>query len=719
MVNDTAAGTEEIVHLRTDEAAGSPVSLLLTRHGDEVSVAHWGRRLVSTPKDFGGRPAGGSQVEDGYRPSILPVRELGWTGRPALRLRRGATVLRETLRALSVTEEPGREGVCVARVRHRGEHDAIELDTEFELGRGGLLRVRHKLRNIGADALSIDEAAVVMPIPVRARELLDFSGRWCRERMPQRHPLPFGVWSRATRHGRPGHDSPLLLAAGVPGFGYRHGEVWGTHLAWSGDGDTWAERLPIGAAALAAGEILQPEEVVLSSGEEHRTPWVCFAYSEAGLDGISAAFHGWLRARNRHPRMPRPVVVNGWEAVQFQHDPAVFEQVADDGARAGAELFMIDDGWFRGRRDDTRGLGDWEVDRRTWPEGLRPFADGLRERGMRVGLWFEPEMINEDSELARAHPEWIARPGGVLPPRWRHQQTLDLTLPEAWEHVRSRIDAVIREVGIDLLKWDQNRDPWATRPREQVLAVYRLMDELRMQHPELEIEVCSAGGARIDLEVLEHADRIWPTDTNDVVERARLQWWTQLLLPPELVGTQIGQATALHTTGRSQLLDSRALTAFFGHLGFEWGASRDRDGIDRPEELATWVALYRRLRERIHRGRLVRADLPDPALRLQGLVAPDGGDGIFLVTALDSLETEFPGPAPLPGLHPERSYRVSLLAPSLESAVAGGAFLQQRRPPTWLAEGVEATGGQLEAIGLELPALNPERSLLLDVVAVS
>lgn len=717
----TQGATASVVHLRSAEDAGAPVSLALTLEGGTAWVAHWGRKLESDPPagSLGGRPAGGSQLDPGYRPSLLPVRELGWPGRAALRLRRDAVVLREPLAAVSLRTVPTVDGPSAALVHHCAERDGVEVETDFELGRDGLLRVRHRLRNLVATPLSVDGVSVIMPLPLRARELLDLTGRWCRERAPQRHPLPMGAWSRATRHGRPGHDSPLLLAAGVPGFGYRHGELWAAHLAWSGDGDTWAERLTIGAAALGAGETLQPEEVVLAEGEEYVGPWTYFAYSDSGLDAMTSAFHGWLRDRPRHPRTPRLVVVNGWEAVGLHHDAQVFERVAADGARAGAELFMIDDGWFLGRRTEDRGLGDWKADPEVWPDGLGPFADYLRGLGLKFGLWFEPEMVSEDSELARAHPGWIARPGGVLPPTWRSQQTLDLTIPEAWQHVYSHMCAIIDEAGVDMIKWDQNRDPWTERPRAQILAVYRLMDALRQARPDLEIEVCSAGGGRVDLGVLDHADRIWPTDTNDALERARLQWWTQLLLPPELVGTQIGQATALHSTGRSQTLESRALVALFGHLGFEWGAHRERDSSDRTEDLAGWIALYQRLRGHIHRGRLVRADLADPALQLQGLVDREGRNALFLVTALDSIETDFPGPLPLPGLRPSLRYRVRLVAPTLERAMTDGTFLQLRRPPAWLVGEAEATGEQLERIGLEFPVLNPERSLLLEVDALA
>ena len=208
--------------------------------------------------------------------------------------------------------------------------------------------------------------------------MLDLTGRWCRERHPQRRPFHQGTWLRQTRHGRTGHDSPLLLVAGTAGFGFRHGEVWGIHLAWSGDASWWAERLPDGSSVLGAAEL---GEVVVEPGESYATPWVYAAWSDAGLDGLSARLHRFIRARPSHPRRPRPVVLNTWEAVYFDHRLDRLKALADTAAELGVERFVLDDGWFRHRRDDTAGLGDWYVDEDVWPDGLHPLVDHVRGLG--------------------------------------------------------------------------------------------------------------------------------------------------------------------------------------------------------------------------------------------------------------------------------------------------------------------------------------------------
>ena len=205
--------------------------------------------------------------------------------------------------------------------------------------------------------------------------------------------------------------------------------------------------------------------------------------------------------------------------------------------------------------------------------------------GMEFGLWVEPEMVNPDSDLARAHPDWVL-PG----PPWRHQQALDITIPEAYAYIFERLDALLTEYEIAFLKWDHNRD-LVTPTHDQTLATYRLLDELRARHPGVEIESCSSGGARVDLGILARTDRVWASDTNDALERQSIQRWTQLLLPPELVGSHVGPPKA-HTTGHTHDLSFRGATALFGHFGIEWDIASATD--EERAELAEWIARYKR-----------------------------------------------------------------------------------------------------------------------------
>jgi len=242
----------------------------------------------------------------------------------------------------------------------------------------------------------------------------------------------------------------------------------------------------------------------------------------------------------------------------------------------------------------------------------------------------------------------------------------------------------------------------------QTQAVYRLLDELRKAHPGVEIESCSSGGARVDLGILERTDRIWASDCNDALERQTIQRWTGVVVPPELVGSHIGPTTS-HTTARTHDLSFRAITAMFGHFGLEWDVRR-LDDVERTE-LARAIALFKQYRPLLHSGRMVRADEPDPALRLHGVVSHDGGEALYALVSVATSFAEVPGKVCLPGLLPDTAYRVEAVYPAAEDR---RAFLQTA-PPAWLAGGVEASGRFLAESGLPMPVLNPEHGLLLAV----
>jgi len=336
---------------------------------------------------------------------------------------------------------------------------------------------------------------------------------------------------------------------------------------------------------------------------------------------------------------------------------------------------------------------------------------------MDFGLWFEPEMINEDSDLARAHPEWILAPGERLPLRGRAQQVLNLTVPAAFDHVTEAMSAIIAEHDIDYIKWDHNRDlleagdrrSGLPRVHEQTRAVYALMDELRRRHPCLEIESCASGGGRIDLEVLDRTDRVWASDCIDPLERQRIQRWTGLLLPPELLGSHVGAPMA-HTTHRTHSLAFRAATALFGHFGIEWDL-RSASKEDRAE-LADWVALYKAERHLIHTGTAIHCDPPGAGYWAHGVVSPDRSRALCAFVALDTGVAAQPGRVRIPGLDPDTVYRVEPVEISAASLVRTSAG-----PPAWWSGATEVTGRTLAHVGLQAPMLYPEQALLVRLVA--
>ncbi|MGP5163286.1 alpha-galactosidase [Arthrobacter rhombi] len=696
--------------------SGHGVALILQTAGDPA-VVHFGADPGDPPEQESTGPVLHSNYDHPLTLPLWPQASAGWAGTPFLEGGRGG---RDT--SASFADPRVTTGESQLTLSATDAETGLKLATDLELLPGGLLRLRHTLTNIGQDGYEVRALNAMLPVGQQATELLDTAGRWSRERSEQRLPFGIGTHARTGRRGRTGHDAPLLLAAGTPGFANRRGELWAAHLGWSGNSTVFAERSTDPSHLLGAGELPGTGEIVLETGQSHISPWVYFAYSDTGLDGVSARFHTYLRSRADHPRRTRPVVLNTWEAVYFQHDLSELISLAEAAAEAGVERFVLDDGWFGSRRDDTSGLGDWQVSPQVWPEGLTPLISQVNALGMEFGLWVEPEMANPDSELATGHPDWLCRArSDQLAPTWRNQYVVDLTIPAAYAHIFTALDTVLtgaERAGtpIAFLKWDQNRDQTdmasAGRPSQhrQTLAAYTLMDELKAAHPGLEIEACSSGGARVDLGVLEHADRVWASDSNDALERQHIQELTQRLLPPELVGQHIGPATA-HTSGRTHALAFRGITALFGHFGLEWDI-REAQGAER-QTLHQLVGLYRKHRGLLHSGVSVRADLGDDAFSLYGTVAADGSEALYAFALLRSSVGVGPGVMALPGLRPEKTYRVSAIVPGNEP----GTFIH-REPPAWLTTGFTATGNYLSTVGLALPALNPERAILLHAEAL-
>lgn len=700
-------------------AAG--VGLLLDISAGQLpAVLHWGADLGEVgPSDWEAlrraqqMPVLNNGVDVPLRLALVPEGRTGWMGRPGLSGSRGGRDWspRFEVVELEVDGQPVAGGVHTSgagnvRVVCRDEDAELELELLVELTPQGLLRTRAGVRNLGAEAYQVDELLVALPVPGQARELLDFTGRWTKERQPQRLPLVMGEHRRENRRGRTGADAAHQLCLGTPGLGHARGAVWAVHTAWSGNHVHYAERVNTGQQVIGGGELLLPGEVILGQGEQYLGPWVYASHGE-GLDGVAARFHDWMRARPQHPASPRPVTLNVWEAVYFDHRLDKLLELVDRASEVGVERFVLDDGWFGGRRDDTAGLGDWWVSPQMWPDGLDPLISAVKAKGMQFGLWVEPEMVNMDSDLARAHPEWVMQTGGRLPVESRHQQVLNLAIPQAYAQVRDQLSEILRRYEIDYLKWDHNRDlvdagsAGSGRPavHAQTLAAYRLMDELRAVRPGLEIESCASGGARVDLEVLQRTDRVWASDCIDALERQQIDWWTKQLVPPELVGSHIA-SVPFHTTGRILGLPMRAATAVFGHLGIEWDITQAG-----PEELAVlkgWIDWHKQHRALLHRGRMVRLDWPDDELRVHGMV--DDSGGVFSVAMV-----AMPGPMglgllPLPGLEPEARYRVQV--------VFGDQIVQL--PQAWQAAPIELSGAQLAAGVLRAPVMFTDQVLVVE-----
>ncbi|GAA1049370.1 alpha-galactosidase [Arthrobacter russicus] len=717
----------------TTAAADSPARFVqLHRGGTSVVVEcsgqtmprilHWGAPLDQQGPLSGHQLAalslaiapqpGLAGLEVPARMSLLPQESEGWQHLPGLQGHRAG---RAGFPRFVVEEfEAVPDGLSV---RAADPDAGLEIGVELQLGESGLLRQRLSVRNTGETAYEVLALGATFPFSANAAEILDSAGRHLKERSPQRRPLTVGTHLREGRRGRTGADAPLLLAAGTAGFGFQHGTVHAVHLAWSGNYRLSAERTVEAQNFFSAAELLLPGEIILAPGESYRTPWSVGSWGE-GLDELAARFHQDLRSRPEHPKPPRPVTLNSWEAVYFDHDLGRLTEIAQAAAAAGVERFVLDDGWFGSRRNDSSGLGDWQVSTAAWPAGLKPLVDTVRGLGMQFGLWFEPEMANLDSDLARSHPEWILHPGATGSGRWpasaRQQQVLNLANPDAWRYLFDAISGLVAEHSIDYLKWDHNRDllePVDPRSgvaavHESTLAAYRLMAELKATHPGLEIESCASGGARVDLGVLAHTDRIWVSDCIEPIERLDNQAYTGLLVPYEMMGAHIGGPQS-HTTHRTHTMDFRASSALFGHLGVEWDISQASEA--ERAELARWISIHKTHRGLFHSGRSVHADLTDPSLDLRGVVAQDRSEAVFALTQRSAPISNPAGPVAFPGLDPAKNYLAELLTP------VDSVGRQSRAPLPWNsgAEPLQLSGAALASVGLQMPILYPENAVVI------
>jgi alpha-galactosidase len=446
------------------------------------------------------------------------------------------------------------------------------------------------------------------------------------------------------------------------------------------------------------------------------------AYTTRGesLPAVVQALHAQVREKVlRWPggaMRPRPVTLNTWEGTYFAHDVANLTAQATAAAALGIERFVLDDGWFGQRDDDTSSLGDWVVDRRKYPHGLRPLAEHVVGLGMEFGLWFEPEMVSPESELFREHPDWALQIAGRPLLLSRQQLVLDLSRPEVSEHLSAAMHAVLSSCPIGYIKWDMNRDLTHAGDAEgraaagrQTRAFYALVERIRAAHPGIEIESCASGGGRADYGALARTHRIWTSDCTDALERLDIQRGAGLFLPPEIMGAHVS-ASPNHQTGRRHSLAFRALVALPYHFGVELNPLV-MDPAERAE-LAGWIALHKRYRALFHGGRS-QTFAPVDGRHAHVAVARDGREAVLIVAQGAQQLREQPAPLRLP-LDPGRHYRATMPGPQ-----AHPPFVRSHpRQMAQLQGGEALSGAVLAQVGLALPPLFPESALLVAFTAV-
>jgi alpha-galactosidase len=537
-------------------------------------------------------------------------------------------------------------------------------------------------------------AAAALPLPQQDHEIIDVSGKWLAEFRLQTMRWAPGVRLRESRTGRSGHEHPPYAIFPEPGCTNTQGTARALHYAWSGGHRMLAEELPDGRRQVQFGHAAG---AWTDTATHFRTADLVAVASTKGLNGIGATFQTDLRDRVLRwpdPARPRPVHYNCWEAVYFDHDLAALSDIATRAAALGAERFVLDDGWFRGRNNDTSSLGDWTVDSAKWPQGLHPLIQHVQSLNMAFGLWVEPEMVNRNSDLYRAHPDWVLGP--LDQTTGRNQLVLDVGRPEVRNHLFAALSALLDEYPIDYLKWDHNR-LLPLVDAAQTEGVYDLIDRLRTAHPGVEIESCASGGGRIDAGILARTHRVWLSDCIDPTERLRIQHDAALFLPACITGSHVG-AKKSHTTGREQPISFRARVAALRHFGFEMDLRRLSE--DEAATLAEVTQWWKANRGWLMRATILRLDSADPAVTAEMQLAEDGSR--FLLAAGQSAlsSQSLPRPLRLTDLDLAARYEVRLTNPQ-------DAALQSRRLTALQQGPLTLSGRALMGQGLMLPVAWP------------
>jgi len=702
--------------------AGDTTFVLRCTIGAPPDIVHWGGRLpaavTAAELEQIGTRQGALGAADVSIPTSLALEPglglLGPIGLGVHRAGRGFGVL-----LLVDASERGDSAITI----HCGDQDGtLQLAYEIAIQPGtGVLTIDSTLTNTGADVIDlVDMATACLPIPPSMDNLIGFSGRWANEFQLERMGRFSGTYLRENRRGRTSHDAfpgVLLCTAATR---EASGEAYGMHLAWSGNHRVRVDTLADGRVLASGGALLWPGEVRLAPGEHFDSPTLVAAYSSRGFTALSQSFHQYVRAVLLRPSMrerPRPVHYNTWEAVYFDHDVERLKSVADRAAALGVERFVLDDGWFGGRRHDRAGLGDWTTATDIYPQGLGPLVDHVTGLGMEMGLWFEPEMVNPDSDLYRAHPDWVLSFAAIEQIPFRHQWVLDVARPEVAQYLIERIDALLRAHAIRYIKWDMNRDlnhPADHRGRARshayVLAVWGLIDRLREAHPHVEFESCSSGGGRADYGILARTDRLWTSDTNDALDRQHIQKGASLFFPLEVLGAHVGPARC-HITGRQLSMAFRCGTALFGHFGLELNLA-ELSAAD-ANELAAAVTLYKQHRALLHHGTFVRADTP-AYLNVVGVVQNKRHEALYSVAYLTGQGPVLPDRLRLPGLDERRRYRLRLIWPTPWHGTSAPSIVETLNlSERWTV----LSGVTLSLVGIQLPLAHPETVLLFHVVA--
>ncbi|MEU3300036.1 alpha-galactosidase [Streptomyces sp. NPDC006678] len=639
---------------------------LLVTDRDELLHLHWGPRIG--PADAVALAADPLPPERGFESPLDGHEEYPVEGgprfvRPALSVRtpqvRG-TEWRFTVGGVEDGDElrlgfadPVHGLALTLHYRMRDDSDVIER----------WVTVTHAGEGPALELLRADAAVWTLP-PRERRRLSQLHGRWAAESRLVRTELTYGETLIGSRRGHTGHQHLPWVAVDDGTATEESGEVYGCALGWSGSWRIAVQQLPDGQVQISGGAGHDDSGLLhLAPGESYVSPVFAGLWSEEGFGGASRSWHAWQLAHV----IPgagdsRPVLYNSWEATGFDISEEQQRALAARAARMGVELFVVDDAWFGRRTSDRAGLGDWTPNPDRFPRGLKPLADEVHARGMAFGIWVEPEMVNADSDLYRAHPDWVQHHPGRTRTEFRHQLVLNLAREDVQEYLWERLDALLSSTPVDYVKWDFNRcftdAGWPGEPYPQKLwvehvhALYALLDRLRAAHPEVAFESCSGGGGRIDLGILSRTDQVWTSDNTDPLDRLAIQHGFGQLHPARVMAAWVTDSPNVQLNGRVSTLRFRFVSAMAGVLGI--GGDLTAWSEDELTEARDWVELYKKIRPVVQHGELYRLRPPEGGLSAVQYLR--GDEAVVLAWLQSQHHGERPPRLRLRGLDPSAEY---------------------------------------------------------------
>ncbi len=680
--------TDQLIHLRNDQVSyvigllegGVPAHLYFGKRVEGFNAASVLRRYDLNAE---GRWSPQNCCMD-HTPHEYPAHGLGDLKEGALSVRRWDGTRSVDLRVTGhevIDGKPGIPGLPATfgdnaktlLLHLKDDLIGLEATLSYTLFDDAAAVVRSvKLHNASDSDLVIERAySLCLELPDSRYDLITLSGAWAREREVNRRPLAMGEQGVSSLKGATSLHATNALFLARPETTESVGEAIGAALVYSGNfkASVHVDSHRCSRAFLGVNDADFAWK--LAPGETFHTPEAVAVYSDAGLDGMSRQFHRICAehlVRGKFAHAPRPILLNNWEATYFGFNEEKLLKIARTAAEVGVELFVLDDGWFGHRDDDTTSLGDWFVDTNKLPGGMKHLTDQVHAMGLKFGLWFEPEMISPKSDLYEKHPDWAIHIPGRTPVEQRQQLTLDMSREDVQDYVYECVAGHLREDGIDYVKWDMNRnfsnigsallppDRQKELPHRYMLGLYRVLEKLVTEFPDVLFESCSSGGGRFDMGMLHYMPQTWTSDNTDALCRCRIQYSTSMIFPPFAMGSHVS-AVPNHQTGRITPIATRGNVAMSGCFGYELDLNTLT--AEELEQVRAQIARVKELRQTLLYGNFHRLLSPYEGNDTAWItVSPDKKEAVFMLTRAQALPGTMPTLVKLRGLDEQALYTV-------------------------------------------------------------